>query len=123
MAATPGAGWSSSRPSLPTTARYSSIRPIRTGFTQWRGTRVYGDRPMAARAFRTWRPAGLAVPRHTHELTSLAFCLEGPFEETFGTNWQQVSTASLWVRPGGEPHANRYPARASSRTLIVELLP
>jgi AraC family transcriptional regulator len=77
----------------------------------------------ALRVTTTWRPAGLAVPRHSHELTSLAFCLEGPFEETFGTHWQQVSTRSLWVRPGGEPHANRYPTRAPSRTLIVELLP
>lgn len=77
----------------------------------------------ALRVTTTWRPAGLTVPRHTHELTSLAFCVAGPFEETFGTKWQQVSTRSLLVRPGGEPHANKYATRAPSRTLIVELLP
>src|SRR5262249_1511034 len=71
----------------------------------------------------TWRPSGLAVPHHTHDLTSLAFCVEGPFEETFGTRRQRVGTRSLLVRPGGGPHANRYPARTPSRTLIVELLP
>jgi AraC family transcriptional regulator len=77
----------------------------------------------ALRVTTTWRPAGLAVARHTHDLTSLAFCVEGPFEETFGHAWRHVSTRSLLVRPGGEPHANRYPARTPSRTLIIELLP
>jgi AraC family transcriptional regulator len=89
-------------------------------------TRFPPDREVTHRALRvttTWRPAGLAVGRHTHDLTSLAFCVEGPFEETFGKSWRQVSTRSLLVRPGGEPHANRYPARAPSRTLIIELLP
>jgi AraC family transcriptional regulator len=71
----------------------------------------------------TWRPAGLVVGRHTHDLTSLAFCVNGPFEETFGRKWRQVSSRSLLVRPGGEPHANRYAASPASRTLIVELLP
>jgi AraC family transcriptional regulator len=89
-------------------------------------TRFAPDHEVTHRALRvttTWRPAGLTVPRHTHDLTNLAFCVEGPFEETFGARWQRVSTRSLWVRPGGEPHANRYPARAPSRTLIIELLP
>src|SRR5262249_15281442 len=54
---------------------------------------------------------------------NLAFCAEGPFEETFGTRWCRVGTRSLLIRPGGTPHANRYPTRAQSRTLIVELLP
>lgn len=71
----------------------------------------------------TWRPPGLYVPSHTHDLSSLAFCLEGPFEETVGNRWHRVGTGSLIVRPGGVPHANRYPSRAPSRTLILELLP
>jgi AraC family transcriptional regulator len=89
-------------------------------------TRFPPDHEVTHRALRvttTWRPAGLTVPRHTHDLTNLAFCVGGPFEETFGTNWRQVSARSLLVRPGGEPHANRYPARAPSRTLIIEFLP
>jgi AraC family transcriptional regulator len=89
-------------------------------------TRFPPDHEVTHRALRvttTWRPAGLAVPRHTHDLTNLAFCLGGPFEETFGENWREVSARSLLVRPGGEPHANRYPARAPSRTLIIEFLP
>jgi AraC family transcriptional regulator len=77
----------------------------------------------ALRVTTTWRPAGLTVARHTHDLASLAFCVEGPFEETFGRSWREVGTRSLLVRPGGEPHANRYPARAPSRTLIIEPLP
>jgi AraC family transcriptional regulator len=84
------------------------------------------DHQMTHRALRvttTWRPAGLTVARHTHDLASLAFCVEGPFEETFGKNWREVNTRSLLIRPGGEPHANRYPARGPSRTLIIELLP
>lgn len=89
-------------------------------------TRFPADHEVTHRALRvttTWRPAGLSVPRHIHELTNVAFCVEGPFEETFGAKWRQVSTRSLLVRPGGEPHANRYPAPAPSRTLIVEFLP
>jgi AraC family transcriptional regulator len=89
-------------------------------------TRFAPDYEVTHRALRvtsTWRPAGLTVPRHTHDLTNLAFCVQGPFEETFGNRWQRVSPRSLWFRPGGEPHANRYPARAPSRTLIIELLP
>jgi AraC family transcriptional regulator len=89
-------------------------------------TRFPPDHQVTHRAFpvtTTWRPTGLTVGRHTHELTSLAFCVEGAFEETFGTKWQVVGTRSLLVRPGGEPHANRYRAPTPSRTLIIELLP
>jgi AraC family transcriptional regulator len=77
----------------------------------------------AVRVTTTWRPVGLTVERHTHDLTSLAFCVDGPFEETFGTGWQAIGRRSLLVRPGCEPHANRYTARTPSRTLIIELLP
>jgi AraC family transcriptional regulator len=89
-------------------------------------TRFPPDHQVTYRALRvttTWRPTGLTVARHTHDLTSLAFCVEGPFEETFGHAWRHVGVRSLLIRPGGEPHANRYPARRLSRTLIVELLP
>jgi AraC family transcriptional regulator len=88
--------------------------------------RLPSDHEVTHRALRvnmTWRPAGLNVARHTHELTNLAFSMEGPFEETFGTKWQRIAGRSLLVRPGGEPHANRYLASAPSRTLIIEILP
>jgi len=89
-------------------------------------TRFPPDRQITYHAVRlttTWRPAGLSVPRHTHDLTSLAFCLDGPFEETIGAGWQHVDTTSLVIRPGGGPHANRYPPCRPSRTLIIEILP
>jgi AraC family transcriptional regulator len=89
-------------------------------------TRFPHDCQVTHRALRvttTWRPPGLAVAQHTHDLTSLAFCVEGPFEETFGKSWRQVTTRSLLVRPGGQPHANRYPACTPARTLVIEVLP
>ncbi len=89
-------------------------------------TRFAQDRQTTYRSLRlttTWRPPGLCVPRHTHDLTSLAWCVEGPFEETVGNRWQRVGMRSLLIRPGGVPHANKYPSQTPSRTLILELLP
>ncbi|MBY0495117.1 MAG: AraC family transcriptional regulator [Cyanobacteria bacterium] len=38
----------------------------------------------SVRVTRTWRPPGLSVPAHEHELACLALCLDGRFDETIG---------------------------------------
>jgi AraC family transcriptional regulator len=75
------------------------------------------------RLTRTWRPPGLSVPPHEHELACLALCLDGRFDETIGDTWHQIGPEMLVVRPGGVPHANRYASGNASRALIVEFLP
>lgn len=75
------------------------------------------------RVTRTWRPPGLSVPAHAHELACLALCLDGRFDETIGDAWHQIGRETLVVRPGGIPHANRYASGDPSRALIVEFLP
>jgi quercetin dioxygenase-like cupin family protein len=75
------------------------------------------------RVTRTWRPPGLSVPSHAHELACLALCLDGRFDETIGDAWHQIGRETLVVRPGGIPHANRYSGGDPSRALIVEFLP
>jgi quercetin dioxygenase-like cupin family protein len=72
------------------------------------------------RVTRTWRPPGLSVPAHAHELACLALCLDGRFDETVGDAWHQIGRETLVVRPGGIPHANRYASGDPSRALIVE---
>lgn len=75
------------------------------------------------RITKTWRPPGLAVPAHAHELACLALSVGGPCDETIGRTWRHVERHTLIVRPGGVPHANRYPGSAPARGLIVELNP
>jgi AraC family transcriptional regulator len=77
----------------------------------------------SVRVTRTWRPPGLSVPAHEHELACLALCLDGRFDETIGERWHQIGRETLVIRPGGVSHANRYGTGGPSRAVIVEFLP
>ena len=71
----------------------------------------------------TCRPQGLTVPRHTHDLTCIAFSLSGRFDETIGRDWHSVGADAIVIRPGGVPHSNRYRDPETARVLVLELLP
>ena len=57
---------------------------------------------------KTFRPAGLRIPKHVHEFTNIGLCTEGTFRETVSAKWREISSATLICRPAGEPHANCY---------------
>ena len=73
----------------------------------------------SVRVTRTWRPPGLSVPAHEHELACLALYLDGCFDETIGQRWHQIGRETLVIRPGGVPHANRYGTGGPSRAVII----
>ena len=72
------------------------------------------------RVTRTWRPAGLRLPSHSHECTNVALCVSGRFDELVGSRWQRVTPATLIIRPGAEAHANDY-SQGHSRAIVIEL--
>lgn len=58
--------------------------------------------------------------RHHHELTNIAFVLDGSFTEILDRRSIECSPQSLLIKPPGEPHANRY-GRSGMRCLLVEV--
>lgn len=66
-------------------------------------------------------PAGLELPRHTHENAYLSYVLEGPYSESYGNAAASVTCAPRVLRflPGGLAHANVFDA--GSHCLIVEV--
>lgn len=59
------------------------------------------------------------LPRHNHELTNIAFVLNGSFTEVLDRRSIDCLPQSLLVKPAGEAHANRY-GRAGMRCLLIE---
>jgi len=70
----------------------------------------------------TFRPRGLVLPSHFHEYASIAFTMEGHFDETVGVKGYEVEPHSAIVRPAGDRHANRY-SHTAARCLIIEIKP
>lgn len=62
------------------------------------------------------------LPRHNHELTNIAFVLNGSFTEILDGRSIDCYPQSLLVKPAGEAHANRYGSNGM-RCLLVEVRP
>jgi AraC family transcriptional regulator len=60
------------------------------------------------------------LPRHYHELTNVAFVLDGSFTEMLDRRRVECNAGSLLIKPPGEAHANRY-GRTGMRCLIIEM--
>jgi AraC family transcriptional regulator len=60
------------------------------------------------------------LPRHHHELTNIAFVVDGSFTEILDRRSIECSPKSVLIKPPGEAHANRY-GRAGMRCLLVEI--
>jgi AraC family transcriptional regulator len=60
------------------------------------------------------------LPRHHHELTNIAFVLNGSFSEILDRRTIDCYPQSVLVKPSGEPHANRY-GNDGMRCLLVEV--
>ncbi len=60
--------------------------------------------------------------RHHHELTNIAFVVDGSFTEILDRRSIECSRQSILIKPPGEAHANRY-GRAGMRCLLVEIKP
>jgi len=59
------------------------------------------------------------LPRHNHELTNIAFVLQGSFDEILDRRSFDCQPQSLLIKPAGEAHANRY-GTAGMRCLVIE---
>ena len=62
------------------------------------------------------------LPRHNHELTNIAFVLNGSFSEILDRRQIDCYPQSVLIKPAGEAHANRY-GSDGMRCLLVELQP
>lgn len=62
------------------------------------------------------------LPRHNHELTNIAFVLQGSFTEILDRQSIDCQPQSLLIKPAGEAHANRY-GTAGMRCLVIEFQP
>lgn len=63
-----------------------------------------------------------ALPRHHHELTNIAFVLNGAFSEILDRRTIDCYPQSVLVKPSGEPHANSY-GSDGMRCLLIEVQP
>jgi len=70
----------------------------------------------------TVRSRGQVLSRHCHEHTNIALVLRGVFLETVNERPCEIDFYSLILRPGGEPHANRY-EKTDACCLIIEVQP
>ena len=68
----------------------------------------------------TVHPANHQLSRHSHELTNIAFVLNGSFTEVLDRRSIECRPQSLLIKPAGETHANIY-GRAGMRCLLIEL--
>ena len=59
------------------------------------------------------------LPRDHHELTNIAFVLQGSFDEILDRRSIDCQPQSLLIKPAGEAHANRY-GTAGMRCLVIE---
>jgi AraC family transcriptional regulator len=60
------------------------------------------------------------LPRHNHELTNIAFVLNGSFTEVLDRRSIDCHPQSLLIKPAGEAHANRYGC-AGMHCLLIEM--
>lgn len=60
------------------------------------------------------------LPRHNHELTNIAFVLNGSFTEVLDRRFIECQPQSLLIKPAGEAHANLY-GRQGMRCLLIEV--
>jgi AraC family transcriptional regulator len=58
--------------------------------------------------------------RHKHELTNIAFTLNGSFSEILDRRRFECGSQSLVIKPAGEAHANEY-GRSVVRCFLIEL--
>jgi AraC family transcriptional regulator len=58
--------------------------------------------------------------RHNHELTNIAFVLNGSFTEVLDNRSIECQPQSLLIKPAGEAHANSY-GRQGMRCLLIEV--
>ena len=58
--------------------------------------------------------------RHNHELTNIAFVLNGSFTEVLDRRSIECQPQSLLIKPAGEAHANLY-GREGMRCLLIEV--
>src|SRR5262245_18087654 len=63
------------------------------------------------------------LPCHAHERTTITILLAGAFEETLRRRTIDATVASsVYFRPAGEPHADRF-GRAGATNLAIEIDP
>jgi len=60
--------------------------------------------------------------RHKHELTNIAFTLNGSYSEILDRRRFECSSQSLMIKPAGEAHANEF-GRSVVRCFLIELQP
>ena len=60
--------------------------------------------------------------RHKHELTNIAFTLNGSFTEILDTRRFECGSHSIVFKPAGEAHANEY-GRSVVRCFVIEVQP
>src|SRR4030095_3988525 len=70
----------------------------------------------------TTHPPNHKLQRHKHELTNIAFTLNGSFTEILANRRLECGSQSVVFKPAGEAHANEY-GRSGVRCLLVELQP
>jgi AraC family transcriptional regulator len=65
------------------------------------------------------QPAGMRVPSHFHEATTVLCVLEGNAVDRIGSHSYSVSAGSILVRPAGAVHTHDY--RATLRALAISI--
>jgi len=70
----------------------------------------------------SWYPAGLRVPRHAHRGATIPAVLSGSLDESYARGSRACTSATIVVRPGGEPHADAI-GSAGVRDLEIDLTP
>lgn len=70
----------------------------------------------------TVHPAGLRLPPHAHEPACLTYVLSGAFEERAGASEQWATPGSVFLKPSGAVHSNRY-GELGARSLLVQVPP
>lgn len=70
----------------------------------------------------TAHPAGLRLPPHAHEPACVTYVLGGAFEERVGSDAQWATPGSVFLKPPGAVHSNRYGERGA-RSLLVPVPP
>jgi AraC family transcriptional regulator len=66
----------------------------------------------------TIHPPGLRLARHEHRDASLNLVLTGSFVETFARRSYSCDPLTVFYKPQGESHSNRY-SQATSRSVLV----
>jgi AraC family transcriptional regulator len=70
----------------------------------------------------TTHKANHKLRRHKHELTNIAFTLEGSFTEILDRGRFECASHSVIFKPAGEAHSNEY-GRRGARCFLIEVQP